>query len=182
MKAVMNAVKKPLARDEWVRMRQQSIAKSLHCVLVGLLVFSPRADMFAQFTSHTALAGIDHRERIRVAANADTFGGRIESLTADTLKLRTDLTTSFAIPIQDVRKIWVKRGSLVGPTVIGAIVGAISLGLAGVVGARALCVDECTGLDPSVVGVAGGVVGGVVGAVGGLLIGSARQKWVQVFP
>lgn len=178
----MNAAQKPPARDECVRMSQRSIAKSLQCVLAVLLVFSPRAGTFAQSTSHTALAGIDHRERIRVAANADAFDGRIESLTADTLQLRTELTTSFAIPIQDVQKIWVKRGSLVGPTVIGGVVGAISLGVAGVVAARAVCVNECTGLDPRVVGVAGGIVGGVVGAVGGLLIGSGRQKWVQIFP
>ena len=103
--------------------------------------------------------------------------GVVVSSSADRLTLETSLWGRIEVPASDVDSLWVRGGGHAGTgALIGAVLGGVALGAAGVAVAKANCEGSvnCGEAGAFVFGLA---VGGAVGAGIGALIGSAFPKW-----
>jgi hypothetical protein len=148
--------------------------KQLTMVPLVVLAFTPLASATAQQEPPP----LERGQRVRVTvptASAVALVGRLDSVDADSLRLRRAVEPSVAISLRDVVRLEVSRGRR---RALGAGVGfAAGAVIGGTVGAVAY---SGTDTPTETVALGSAAFGGVVGAVLGLLIGGMTDRWEEV--
>jgi hypothetical protein len=148
--------------------------KHLTIVPLAVLAVTP----LARATAQEQPPPVEPGQRVSVTAPGASpvaLVGRLDSVDADSLRLRRALETSMAISIRDVVRLEVSRGRR---RALGAGVGfAAGAVLGATVGAVAY---SGTDTPKETVAVGSAAFGGVVSALFGLLIGGMIDRWEEV--
>ncbi len=148
--------------------------KRLTIVPLAVLAFTP----LTRATPQEQPPPVEPGQRVRVTAPSASrvaLVGRLDSVDADSLRLRRAVEPSMAISIRDVVRLEVSRGRR---RALGAGVGfAAGAVLGATVGAVAY---SGTDTPKETVALGSAAFGGVVGALFGLLIGGMTDRWEEV--
>ena len=118
----------------------------------------------------------------RIRTGTETIQGQFSSVTAESVVLARGGATT-PIPLTTIEEMWKQGRSAGSGALIGAGIGAVTVGGFGVFLAGALC-ETGDGCRDDKIGV--GAYGAVIGALGGGLlgagIGALVKRWVRIYP
>jgi hypothetical protein len=121
---------------------------------------------------------------VRIATTAgERVRGYCATIESTQMRVRT-ATRERTVPFTAVDSVWVLQRGAGSRATMGALIGALALGGAGVLLGQGLCEgndDNC--LSGSVLlGVSGAAVGGTAGAILGGVAGHATRAWRRIYP